>query len=685
MSEGNDYAKIPVCAVRPLVGENLADFSLFLSGKDGADPVLYRQAGSDVSLPDLERLREIGVASLCVRSDDLARCEGILESKLAELVSRGDVSADEKAGLVFHVGTLVAKELAGAATAPAELDRANNVVQNIITAVLSDAKVASQLLRVSEHEATTASHMFAVSAFAVILGARVIGGDREHLRQLGLAGMMHDAGKLGIDKAILGKREPLCGEEARLIQRHPIESVRLLGNDPAATPMVRRAILQHHERLDGQGYPIGLAGPDLILESRILAVVDSFHALIGRRSYRDPLQPGQANEILLRQSGRQFDSDVLRAWVDLFADYHTTTPTPLVEAHSRGDGQVHSDHNPMRAADRAIANRQQRHRCRNKLTLSYAYVGRLGHCEPTGPLQQAAVEDLSRSGAGIVVTHPLYRGEILNIEIPAATDESVWVRGAVAWCRRNASGSFRVGVRFLNRIPPGVIHKDVPLVSCFDLSEVIVVSDSVSDDKPVSTSEPNTTDDPKGAHEPATPPQRNPSASASAEPQHPLAALERAMKSREISSQDAKAVIELSRMSDPDLRRMSVEAVARIHTPTGRSALMALLRDPDDSVRLQATSIVVAKRLEDLNFALKPQLDDPVPQIALQAAAALAGSGDLEALKVIVRALDGERDEARQAASLLGRAVGQRFPANSEGIKAARGYVKARGLIPVAP
>jgi HD-GYP domain-containing protein (c-di-GMP phosphodiesterase class II) len=123
---------------------------------------------------------------------------------------------------------------------------------------------------------------------------------------------VHDVGKLSVPNEILQKPGALTEEEYDVIKRHPelgSELVRQLG----FSSQVARLVLDHHERLDGSGYPRGLGAPDLDIETRILAVCDVFDALLSQRVYRAAWTTDKALELLSEQSGTGFDPACVEA------------------------------------------------------------------------------------------------------------------------------------------------------------------------------------------------------------------------------------------------------------------------------------------------------------------------------------------------------------------------------------
>ncbi|HYU61185.1 MAG TPA: HD domain-containing phosphohydrolase [Solirubrobacterales bacterium] len=132
--------------------------------------------------------------------------------------------------------------------------------------------------------------------------------------ELVFASLLHDVGKIGVSEAILLKPSGLTQEEYGEVKRHPQLGAQLVEQVPALQP-IAPAIRHHHERFDGEGYPGELKGTNIPLEARILAVADSFTAMIEDRPYSPPMSEEDACRELERCGGTQFDPEVVRAFV----------------------------------------------------------------------------------------------------------------------------------------------------------------------------------------------------------------------------------------------------------------------------------------------------------------------------------------------------------------------------------
>ncbi len=456
---------MPLASVRALTSGPSSDVTLYLAHPRREEPVLYRQRGMGMTQPDFERLRDAGVSILLVHAEDLARCEQALEERLSELLHDQDISAAEKAACVQHVGTSVVRDVIRAEGRGRSVARASRLLDVVIDGVLSDAAVAEGLLKMSSHHRTTASHMFAVSTLAILLGAEVCGPDEVALKELGLAGMLHDLGKITIHPALLNKTRPLTPEEIRIIRHHPIETIRLIGDDPIVTTPVRQMILQHHERYDGRGYPLGLSGGDLMTGSRILAIVDSFHALVGRREYRIPVDPVEAEQRLRCEKGRQFDPDLYALWENLFHRCNRGAWPDLsaIEIEAEIGGDYHVDHRP--APQKRVLRRTVRTQCNGRRAVKCLYVGRLPAATRAPGDFVSPLHDVSRAGLCMYTNYPMYCGEVVHLLIDSPGGRT-WLRGVIRWCQRESVRTgYRTGVQFESRIDEAEAPRPQPIRS----------------------------------------------------------------------------------------------------------------------------------------------------------------------------------------------------------------------------
>jgi HD-GYP domain-containing protein (c-di-GMP phosphodiesterase class II) len=199
----------------------------------------------------------------------------------------------------------------------------------------------------------TRGHSDRVSRGSVMI-ARQIGMRGERVEAIRYAGMLHDVGKLGVPTRVLQKTGKLTEEEYAAIQLHPyrgLDIVREIGFLDEALA----GIMHHHERIDGRGYPMGLAGDEIPEFARVLAVADAFDSMTSTRSYRGARPVEEAIAELRKWSGTQFDPAFVDAFVAAIKRDGWQRPEPSVlptEDLAATPAQDHDDPGaPLRVID----------------------------------------------------------------------------------------------------------------------------------------------------------------------------------------------------------------------------------------------------------------------------------------------------------------------------------------------
>ena len=157
-------------------------------------------------------------------------------------------------------------------------------------------------------------HSRRVSAIAGAI-AKGLGLEKEEAERIATTGVMHDIGKIGIPERILNSKLKLSKEEWVEVMRHPEIGYRILSSVNEFTELAQ-GVLEHHERWDGLGYPKGLKGNEISLAARIIGLADAYEAMTGKRTYRDELTREEAMDVILRNSGTQFDPDLTTLFLD---------------------------------------------------------------------------------------------------------------------------------------------------------------------------------------------------------------------------------------------------------------------------------------------------------------------------------------------------------------------------------
>ena len=162
--------------------------------------------------------------------------------------------------------------------------------------------------------------------------------DGKMIQQIHWGALLHDVGKIGVQAQILRKEGPLTDDEWKIMRTHPVIGFEMLKDIPFLHPVLD-VVLHHHERFDGSGYPSGLIGENIPLSARIFSVADSFDAMTNDRPYRKAFSQAEAVEEIQPCVNRQFDPDVVEAFIIAFekgweSNPHTHEKKLLVKVSS---------------------------------------------------------------------------------------------------------------------------------------------------------------------------------------------------------------------------------------------------------------------------------------------------------------------------------------------------------------
>jgi HD-GYP domain-containing protein (c-di-GMP phosphodiesterase class II) len=161
----------------------------------------------------------------------------------------------------------------------------------------------------------TGGHVRRVVAYSLLLGFQMM-LSREEMRDLWLASTLHDIGKIATPDRILGKPSPLDRDEVEIMKRHPVDGAAIVHH--LANDNVLKGVRNHHERVDGKGYPDGLSGDQLPPVARIIAVADTYDAMTTSRPYRAGLPPERAAQEIVSSVGTQLCPSVVEAFRALY-------------------------------------------------------------------------------------------------------------------------------------------------------------------------------------------------------------------------------------------------------------------------------------------------------------------------------------------------------------------------------
>ena len=183
----------------------------------------------------------------------------------------------------------------------------------------SSKELGINLSKLKVSDEYTYKHSVDVGTMAAIL-AKALGESESFVRDIAVAGLLHDIGKENIPLSIINKPAKLTVSEFEMIKTHPVHGYKLLMESSNITEEMRQGVLNHHENVDGTGYPRALTGDKIGKTGKILAIVDVYDALVTARPYKEAKSPADAIEIMFTMSNK-FDIDYFRTFLSVINIY----------------------------------------------------------------------------------------------------------------------------------------------------------------------------------------------------------------------------------------------------------------------------------------------------------------------------------------------------------------------------
>lgn len=199
-----------------------------------------------------------------------------------------------------------------------------NLVEQIIDEILGSDVSMINLIDLKSFDEYTYFHSVNVCILAIMVGVG-LNYDKHRLTRLGLGAILHDIGKVFIEKDILNKNGKLTDEEYTTIKNHPMLGYNYLKNIYSVLPTVYRCVLDHHERYDGNGYPYQLIGDSISEFGRVVCICDVYDALVSNRPYRKAILPSEAIEHIMANSGAIFDPKLVELFIRKVAPFPVGT------------------------------------------------------------------------------------------------------------------------------------------------------------------------------------------------------------------------------------------------------------------------------------------------------------------------------------------------------------------------
>lgn len=279
---------------------------------------------SDISdSPSFEELAYISHNDTVADPKDGAPPEGwssrdVVPEGLINAIEDKSLSPEKKSEAVYLHSIEMMEHLLESPTAE-NIHASKQAISSITDLILSDDKTADNLLRITTHDFYTYTHSVNVGVTSLMLSKALFkNSDAHDLHELGAGFFLHDLGKVKVNPDVLNKPARLTEAEMRHVRIHPYQGYKLLESANALSDECRLIVMQHHEFVDGTGYPRRLKGDEIHLYGKICGIADVFDALTAERSYKKAMSPFDALKLMKEQMISHFDKELFGSFVRLF-------------------------------------------------------------------------------------------------------------------------------------------------------------------------------------------------------------------------------------------------------------------------------------------------------------------------------------------------------------------------------
>lgn len=300
-----------------LVPDTVLAFDLFVESGPGTY-LLWHRAGGEFTAAQRTRLVGRGVSRLWVAAADERLYEAYVERHLSELLDRQQV-ATSKASLFYSAAHTT---LAAVMSDPRHQDavpRTRDLAREMVSLLIGDPNALAQLSALMARDYDTVRHCINVSLFATALAHATGTCTSGELQELAHGTLLHDIGKSAVPRDLIIKPGAYTPQELALMRTHVTEGEQILRAEGRLGAMGMLAVSQHHERLDGGGYPRGLSGHRVHFFGRVTGIADVYDALTSERSYKHALGGFDALRLMRTTMAAHLDQELLRTFVRTLA------------------------------------------------------------------------------------------------------------------------------------------------------------------------------------------------------------------------------------------------------------------------------------------------------------------------------------------------------------------------------
>ncbi|MBQ6887188.1 MAG: HD-GYP domain-containing protein [Lachnospiraceae bacterium] len=283
----------------------------------------------------IEALMKMGVPGIYIREgeeedEDIEKEEPVINEAIQKQYEQIKVADRAKVRLTESVRKRVAEGvqyLYQDTNSASFVSETRNITNDLMKAITDNDAIAVDISALKISDEYTFKHSVDVATMSMIVAKRY-GFTKEQVYEIGIAGLLHDIGKSQIPNEVLNKAGKLTDEEFALMKQHTLLGFRILKEKKELSEDIKMGVLQHHEKTNGRGYPMGIEDDRINPFAKIISVVDIYDALVTERPYKKPFSPRDAVEMIMSMTG-ELDINVMRCFLESVILYPVGTDVPL--------------------------------------------------------------------------------------------------------------------------------------------------------------------------------------------------------------------------------------------------------------------------------------------------------------------------------------------------------------------
>lgn len=293
-------------------------FELYLPAQPGREPVLYRDASLPFSEEARARLQDNNMGELLVRKSDRHAWLDYAGQVLPSVLANTEVPVNERATMLYESAQELVHEVLANPDSGDLIQTSRTAVDSMVGFLFKESTAFYELMQLTSYDYYTYTHSVNVFVYSVSLANR-LGFSGPEVSEFGHGALMHDIGKQRIDAEITNSKGKLTEAQWHQMQMHPVYGYEILQENGETGPIALDVTRHHHEKLNGRGYPDGLAGDEISTWSRIATIADIFDALTTKRSYKDAMDTFFALQFMKEKMWDELDHKYFMTFVSMMA------------------------------------------------------------------------------------------------------------------------------------------------------------------------------------------------------------------------------------------------------------------------------------------------------------------------------------------------------------------------------